>query len=68
MNCPECNNGEIFACVFTCNRHGVSAEGEIGEPIETADVGDDKMPDDFAECDNCGWLFAVDGDYVLDAI
>jgi hypothetical protein len=65
MKCPECKNGTVFGYVYTCNRHAVDLEGKIGDPIETADVDDSKMPDDYAECDNCGSVFFVDGDMLF---
>ncbi len=68
MNCPECNEGEIFAYVFTCNKHSVGLEGEIGDPLETANDDGCRLPDDYAECDTCGHVFTVDGDEVIGAL
>jgi hypothetical protein len=67
MQCPECNDGEIFAYVFTCHKHVVALEGEIGDPIDTADDVRN-IPKDYAECDSCGSVFPVGGDQVYDAL
>jgi hypothetical protein len=65
MKCPECKNGTVYAYVFTCTKHSVGAEGEIGDPIETAAVDVSKWAEDFAECDTCEYDFVVDGDMIF---